>query len=520
MSRVVAISWWAWHADRRPARGDVMPDLPARPNLDQLRHQARDLVRAARAGDVAARKRIEAVSDRLTLAAAQLVVARDHGFSSWARLKEEVDARTMDLARKVEVFLEASVRDWTGRAGRLLAATPEIADYSFATAVVLGDADRVREEIQRDPAAATRADLRSGWTALHAVCASRWHRLDPARADGLLAVARLLLDAGASVEARARGARTPLGCATATASSGIGNEPIIRLLLERGAVPEDHDLYLAGFASNAHRCLRLLLDRMPNVAGTVETALSAPISIGDTEGCRLLLEAGADPRRYVEDPPCPAVYAAVRSACPAELMQLLLAHGADPNAPGPDGRSPYRLAVRQGRTDLAALLRQGGALGEATEIDRFLSACLRADRADAQRQVVDHPDLFEQLTDVEQGGAIVQAAGAGGTAAVELMLDLGFAIEAHGGDWGGTPLHVAAYAGSDETVRFLLARGANVEARDATWESTPLVRASIGSGRRPRIHSRLDWVSTVRTLIASGASCDVLSLSAEVSKPP
>src|SRR5262249_51581102 len=186
-------------------QGDVMPNLPARPNLDQLRHQARDLLRAARAGDAAATKRIEAVSDRLSLAAAQLVVARDYGFSSWARLKAEVDARTMDLAHKVEEFLDASIRDWTGRAVRLLAATPEIAGYNFATAVMLGDADRVRMEIERDPVVATRPDARSGWTPLHAVCASRWHRLDPARADGLLSVARLLLDAGADLKARIGG---------------------------------------------------------------------------------------------------------------------------------------------------------------------------------------------------------------------------------------------------------------------------------------------------------------------------
>jgi len=56
-----------------------MPDLPARPNLDQLRHQARDVLRAARAGDAAATRRIEAVSNRLILAAAQLAVAREHG---------------------------------------------------------------------------------------------------------------------------------------------------------------------------------------------------------------------------------------------------------------------------------------------------------------------------------------------------------------------------------------------------------------------------------------------------------
>jgi len=46
----------------------------------------------------------------------------------------------------VRLFLEASIGDWTDRAARLLAATPEIADYNFATTVVLGNADRVSGE--------------------------------------------------------------------------------------------------------------------------------------------------------------------------------------------------------------------------------------------------------------------------------------------------------------------------------------------------------------------------------------
>jgi hypothetical protein len=37
------------------------------------------------------------VSGRLTLAAAQLAVAREYGFASWARLAAEVQARTIDL---------------------------------------------------------------------------------------------------------------------------------------------------------------------------------------------------------------------------------------------------------------------------------------------------------------------------------------------------------------------------------------------------------------------------------------
>src|SRR5580700_11994209 len=131
------------------------------------------------------------------------------------QLKVEVEARPTDLARQAEKFCEASIRDTTGRAIRMLAADPELAGYNFATAVILGDADRVRAELARDPGLATRVDARTGWTALHAACASRWHQLDPARADGLKEVARLLLDAGADPVGPAggqggRGGWTPL----------------------------------------------------------------------------------------------------------------------------------------------------------------------------------------------------------------------------------------------------------------------------------------------------------------------
>ena len=205
-----------------------MADLPARPSLDHLRRQARDLLRAAQAGDTTAAGRIRAVSDALTLASAQLAVARGYGFASWPRLKDEVAARTASLARQAEAFCEASIGDGTGRAARMLAATPELARHSFATAVVLGDAGRVRTELGRDPGLATRTDPRT---------------------------------------------------------------------------------------------------------------------------------------RYADDadPLAPVIYAAIRSGCSAGLTGLLLGYGAGPHIPGPDGRSPYVLAVSQGRTGLAMLLRQHGA---------------------------------------------------------------------------------------------------------------------------------------------------------------
>jgi ankyrin repeat protein len=427
------------------------------------------------------------------------------------------------LAQQAEAFCEASIRDWTGRAARMLEATPEIAGYSFATAVILGDADRVRTEIGRDPGLATRPDARSGWTALHAACASRWHRLDPSRAEGLLTVARMLLDAGADPNGTTggqggHGGWTPLRCAVA----GAANPPITRLLLERGAVPGDDDLYLAGFGEDNHECLRLLLHHAADVAQVARMALAAPISTNYTEGVRLLLEAGADPNRYADDadPPSPAVYAAVRSGCSAELTGLLLAHGADPDAPGPDGRSPYALATVQGRVDLATLLRRYGAADDIAGTDRFLAACQHADQTAIQQQLTQDPGLPGRVAATQQAAAMVHAAKTGNTPAIALMLDLGFPVDARDGDDGATALHAAAYSGNAPAVRLLLDRGADIEAHDAAWNSTPIEWAAVGSGERPAGHPHPDWTTAVQILLEAGASAADINLSPDDPKPP
>jgi hypothetical protein len=81
-----------------------MPDLPERADIDQLRRKARELLRAAAAGEPEALTRLRAVSERPTLAAAQLAVAREHGFRSWPALRSEVESRRQST-------------DWDLRAG-------------------------------------------------------------------------------------------------------------------------------------------------------------------------------------------------------------------------------------------------------------------------------------------------------------------------------------------------------------------------------------------------------------------
>ena len=88
------------------------------------------------------------------------------------------------------------------------------------------------------------------------------------------------------------------------------------------------------------------------------------------------------------------------------------------------------------------------------------------------------------------------------------MLDLGFPLNAPVGDDGASPLHAAAGAGAAELVALLLERGADIEAKDTTWASTPLCWATVGSGLGLGHSLRADWVTTIQTLIAAGASTE------------
>jgi hypothetical protein len=76
----------------------------------------------------------------------------------------------------------------------------------------------------------------------------------------------------------------------------------------------------------------------------------------DVESVGLLLEAGADPHRYRDDDgePVPIVRAAVRAGCSIELLELLLAHHAEPNSVGPDGHAPYQNVLKTPAISIAA----------------------------------------------------------------------------------------------------------------------------------------------------------------------
>ena len=151
--------------------------LPDRPNLEQLKKQAKSLLHAAQA---AGRSRARSASPRcprlrscrphelgapdLALHDAQSVIAREHGFASWNALREEVEARTLSFDAAVDEFIRCATGGASGRAERLLALHPGIASASLQTALVLGDAAAVEARLRDASGArdASRADRRTG----------------------------------------------------------------------------------------------------------------------------------------------------------------------------------------------------------------------------------------------------------------------------------------------------------------------------------------------------------------------
>src|SRR6266700_2452600 len=82
--------------------------LPSKPNLNHLKHQAKDLLRDHAVRDLGAAQRIREFHPRfghatdgeifdvdLRLSDAQLAIARESGFPSWARLKRHIEKPTL-----------------------------------------------------------------------------------------------------------------------------------------------------------------------------------------------------------------------------------------------------------------------------------------------------------------------------------------------------------------------------------------------------------------------------------------
>src|SRR6266852_5255967 len=99
-------------------------ELPARPNLDQYKKRAKELLKAAKAGDARAfalmrehHPRLKHASDdelhrtKFVLADAQLIVARWHGFESWPKFAKHIETIASDSSSRVWTRAEKALVD-------------------------------------------------------------------------------------------------------------------------------------------------------------------------------------------------------------------------------------------------------------------------------------------------------------------------------------------------------------------------------------------------------------------------
>ena len=514
-----------------------MPDrtLPADPNLEQYKKQAKDLIRDCRAGLPDALSRLhrfhpEEARSPLALTAAQLVIAREHGFSSWpdfAKQIEEVRIRRFvaSVTDPVVAFLVAACvprnahnSGTTEEAEAVLARYPNVARANIYTAAVLGEEAAVRNFLAADPKIATRVGGAYGWDALTHLCFSRYLRLNRERSDAFVHTARALLDAGASPNTGFHDTwdHKPIFETVIYGAAGAAHHPgVTRLLLQFGADPNDDETPYHAPENYDNTVTGILLESGKLNERSKSWILVRKADWHDYDGMKLALEHGADPN-LIPMWGNSGLQHSVQRDNRIEMIRLLIDGGGNPLlSNGRDGRSAAVMAARRGRGDILKLLAERGLDLGFRGVDRLIAACAVADEAAVKALIAEEPELRGQL--FKEGGTLLaQFAGVGNEAGVRCLLDLGVPVDAlYGGDLyfdiakDSTALHVAAWRGEAQATKLLLSRGAAVNLLDGKGRS-PLQRAVLAcTDSYWKRHRSPEWVAP---LLEAGASLEGIEI--------
>src|SRR5260221_3622030 len=217
----------------------VMPvrRLPSNPNLDHLKYQAKDLLKehAAHTPGVAQRIRefhprfgqatdAEIFDAHLSLSDAQLAIAREHGFPSWARLKAHIERPVLSD----QLTLPHHER---------------IEDPTFRRAVELldaGDVANLRVHLNQHPNLVHQHVIFEGGNYFRRPTLLEFIAENPVRhgtmPDNIVQVAQVILDAGVEQPALNE---TLILVSTGTVPRECGKQlPLMDLLCDHGAEPK------------------------------------------------------------------------------------------------------------------------------------------------------------------------------------------------------------------------------------------------------------------------------------------
>ena len=520
-----------------------MPDrtLPDRPNLEQYKKQAKELLRDATAGVPAAFNRVRKFRPYLrdlaagnkpaiTLADAQFVLAREHGYESWPKFAKHIETLRLirdleELDDPVDAFIEFACVDrhgWHGSgalgyAEMILARYPKVADANIYSAAVLGDQATVRAWLQRDSALATACGGPHSWDALTYLCFSRYLRIDKTRSEFFVATARALLEAGASADTGwteyIDDPPRPIRESAAYGAAALAQNPgLTKLLLDFGADPNDEETpyHVAETYDNA--VLKILLESGRLDQSSLATVAARKCDWHDEKGLELALEHGADPN-YMTRWKYSPFHQSIRRDNGLVMIEMLLVHGANPYLPNNhDGHNAIQMAAHYGRGDILAMLECGGYEIRLDGLDSMLGACARGHLDNARAMATRDPELLTQLLSIG-GSMLARFAGANNATGVQCLLALGVPASApwREGDsyWDlthdSTALHVAAWRAHHELVKTLIAAGAPVNARDARNRTALQLAVKACTESYWKYRRQPD---SVAALLAAGATTD------------
>ena len=359
-----------------PNAQDVLP-LPRRPSVERYKRLATDLVAACQSDDENAivawaekwvttlakqsgleftrpllsiisrwtdkvakfvRREISAHDGRCRLADAQLMIARSHGFTSWAKFSKLLNG----LNKKHSTIARFE---------------------TAADAIINGDSKKLKRLLREDPRLVhARSTREHAATLLHYVSANGVEGYRQKTPANIVEIAELLLQSGADVDAEADvygGGATALGLVATSVHpfrAGVQN-PLLQLLIDHGA-EIDHK---TGAGNRQSSVLGALANGRPEAAAYLAE-----------HGARLNLDAAAGVGRLdvvksffdgsrKSTPPQKRLQSALRYASAGghkDVVEFLLSKGVDLAYGGRDGQTALHWAVIFGKLEMVKLLLQ------------------------------------------------------------------------------------------------------------------------------------------------------------------
>jgi ankyrin repeat protein len=442
--------------------------LPPNPSLEQLKKQAKSLLKRQQAADSEALTRIrenhprwrnlpekQVAAPPFALADAQLVIASEYGFTSWSRLQSHVKtlAAASSTAEAVASLRDAAGKGDLARLNALLDAHPGLIDERGGEGVrtplhqaVFGNSEAaVKLLLERGANPNIRCEGDNAYPLHFAV---EKHRFP---------IIRLLVEHGADTVGE--GDYHELGVVGwATAWDYIQPNPeIVAYLMAHGA---RHNIFSA-VAMGEAKIIRELVARTPNdlerrMNGMRMRPMPLHLAVMKNQpvSVRALLDLGANTESLDEAGFSALDLAAFvgKNDARHDLAQVLLARGAKM-------RLPAALALHR-TADVETLLRRDP--GSLKPGGRWVNLIVRAsERAPG--------DVIETL--IRNG------------ASVNVHDDPKTSIDATS---GYTPLHAAGWYGNMSAIDVLMKHGADVRAREEKYHGTPAGWADYSGHKEAR----------------------------------